>query len=173
MIRNIMIAIVALALFGWIANMFLNISPESATYTEDNALTADGEIDVGNYASVTSGTGSFDYVTEATDNENISMWFNGNLILDNYTLFADSSGTVENDLSSYVQEGTNTYATVVETDTEAGDTIENSQITITVDTDSLNVISTVKDWGPDIIKMVVAGIIALVMAYVLNIFDRI
>jgi hypothetical protein len=69
MIRNVMIAIVALALFGWIANIFLNIVPE--------------------------------------------------------------------------------------------------------ENDTLSVISTVKDWGPDIIKMVVAAIIALVMAYVLNIFDRV
>lgn len=69
MIRNVMIAIVSLALFGWIANIFLNIIPE--------------------------------------------------------------------------------------------------------ENDTLSVISTVKDWGPDIIKMVVAAIIALVMAYVLNVFDRV
>jgi hypothetical protein len=41
------------------------------------------------------------------------------------------------------------------------------------DNDMLGVVSTITDWGPDIIKMVVAGIIALVMAYILNLFNRV
>jgi len=177
MIRNVMIAIVTLALFGWIANVFLGFTTGTETFREDNLVPGSGEIDIGNsYASVNSGTFTFDYVIDSgagSDNENVSMTFNGETFLENYVLDnASPTGTVENDLTENVVGGVNTYD-VTTTTLETNDNIENDYISVEVDTDTLDVIETIDKWGPDIILMIVAAILALVAAYVLNIFNRV
>lgn len=173
MIRNVMLAIVTLALFGWVANMFLGFTSSSNTFVENDPITADGEIDVGSYASVISATGSFDWVNDKADDENISLSFNGTWILENYTLDNSvGSGTVENDLTPYVVEGVNTYDFVLETG-DTGWQTDNAQITIKTDTDALDVKSTLEKWGPNMFLMAVAGIIAMIAAYVFNVFNRV
>jgi hypothetical protein len=162
-----MIAIVALALFGWIANMFLGLTPEVSNYSLTVENEATENLDVGNYASIENATTTVTYDMSAADN--ISVTLNSEVVVDQEIT---GSGTIENDVKSYINEGNNELAVSLDNGTSNVNSLTTA-LDVNANTDTLGVIGTVKDWGPDIIKMVVAAIIALVMAYVLNIFDRV
>jgi len=169
MIKAVLVGVVTLALFGWIGNIFINMVGSNEVYVEN--LQGANSVDIADYAELNSATTSFDYDIGATENENVSLVLNGSTVLDNYTLENANSGTVENDVSGLIVEGTNTWT--FSTTAGSNDSVENATLDVETNTDILGVHNKLAEWGPKIMLMLVAGIVAFIVAMLMRVFGRI
>lgn len=163
MIKTIFVGVILAVVLGMATSQIVTAMPG----TEDHSLTIDGtgaeNIDLGSYKEVDNATTTVDY--DLSTSATVTVKLNGNTVLDKSL---SGSGTVENTVTDWVQEGTNTLDVSIDN----SDAINSLSTTYeaTVNTDVLGVLPTATDMGPTIVTFVFLGLLVLAIVGLIRYF---
>jgi len=170
MIKTIFVGIILAVVLGMATSNIIASMPTSTSHTVEINDAGVENFDLGNYREVDNATITVDYDYLSGDNvkDNFTVLLNSAVIVDKDNV--EGTGTIENDVASHLETGTNTLEVTTE-----GDNYNSLKTTLdaSVNMDSLGVLDTVKAMGPTIVTFIFLGLLVLAIVGLIRYFRAI
>jgi hypothetical protein len=164
MIKTIFVGVILAVVLGMATSQVISNMP--GTESHDLAINGEGadNLDVGYYETVENGTVTVEYDMSAADNINVTL--NSQVVLDQEI---SGSGTIENSVDSYIQEGNNELSVSLDGGTSNVNSLATT-LDVSLGTDTLGVIDTARSMGPTIVTFIFLGLLVLAIVGLIRYF---